>query len=117
MNIMQELSTNKTNFLLNNKQDFNHTTHGGPQDPIVFIDNISLYFNCLDSVQDVFKWSQNGHIMGGGGVELRLSGQMWLFLHTFYFTTLFQHGGEQVFYRIQNYKYCLPISNPYIIFK
>ena len=63
MHIMQELPTNKTNFLFENTKDFNQTIHGRPQDPIVFIHNISLYFNCLGSVKDVFKWSCHGHIM------------------------------------------------------
>ena len=61
---MQELPTN--NFLFENTQDFSQTTYVGPQDPIVFIDNICLYFNCLGSVQNVFKMSWNGHIMGVG---------------------------------------------------
>ena len=60
---MWELPTNKTKFLFENTQDFNQTTHGRPQDPIVFIHNISLYFNCLGSVKDVFKWSCHSHIM------------------------------------------------------
>ena len=58
MHIMQELPTNKPNFLFfKNTQDFNQTTHLGPQEPIGFIDNIILHFNCLGSVKDVFKWS------------------------------------------------------------
>ena len=60
---MQELPTNNTNFLFESTKDFNQTTHGGLQDPIVFIYSISSYFNCLGSVQDVFKWLHNGHIM------------------------------------------------------
>ena len=67
---MQESPTKKTNFIFVNMQDFNQTTHGGPQDPNVFIDNISLYFNCLGSVQDVFKWLWNGHIMAGVGTQI-----------------------------------------------
>ena len=60
---MRELPTNKTNFLSENTQDFNQMTHGRPQDPIVFIHNISLDFNCLGPVKDVFKWSHHGCIM------------------------------------------------------
>ena len=61
---MLELSTIKTDFLLENSQDFNQTTHARrPQDPIVFIHNISLYFNCIRSVKYVFKWSHHGHVM------------------------------------------------------
>ena len=63
MHIMWQLPTNKTNFLFENTQDFNQTTQGRPQDPIVFIHIISLYFNCLGSVKDFFKWSQHSYIM------------------------------------------------------
>ena len=60
---MLELPTIKTDFLFDNSQDFNQTTHARPQHPIVFIHNISLYFNCISSVKYLFKWSRNGHIM------------------------------------------------------
>ena len=60
---MQELPTIKTNFLFEHSQDFSQTTHRRPQDQIVFIDNISLYFKCISSVKYVFKWSHHGHIM------------------------------------------------------
>ena len=54
MHIMWELPTIKTDFLFENSQDFNQTTHARPQHPIVSIDNISLYFNCISSVKYVF---------------------------------------------------------------
>ena len=54
---MLELPTIKTDFLFENSQDFNQTTHARPQYPIVFIHNISLYFNCISSVKYIFKWS------------------------------------------------------------
>ena len=60
---MLELPTIKTDFLFENSQHFNQTTHTRPQDPIVFIHNISLYFNCISSVKYFFKWSHHGHIM------------------------------------------------------
>ena len=60
---MLELPTIKTDFLFENSQDFNQTTHARPQHPIVFIHNISLYFNCINSVKNVFKRSHNGHVM------------------------------------------------------
>ena len=60
---MRELPTIKTDFLFENSLDFSQTAHKRPQDPIVFIDNISLYFNCISSVKYVFKWSRQGHIM------------------------------------------------------
>ena len=60
---MLELPTIKTDFLFENSQDFNQTTHARPQHPIVFIHNISLYFNCISSVKYVFKRSRNGHVM------------------------------------------------------
>ena len=60
---MWELPTNKANFLFKNTQDFNQTTHVGPQEPIVLIDNINLYLNCLGSMKDVLKWSCSTHIM------------------------------------------------------
>ena len=58
MHIMQELPTNKTNFLFKNTKDFNQTTYGGPQVPIVFIDNNSLDFHAISSVQDLVEESQ-----------------------------------------------------------
>ena len=58
---MLELPTIKTDFLFENSQDFNQTTHARPQHPIVFIHNISLYFNCISSVKYVFKRSH--HVM------------------------------------------------------
>ena len=60
---MLDLSTIKTDFLFENSQDFNQTTHARPQHPIVFIHNISLYFNCISSVKYHFKWSRRGHVM------------------------------------------------------
>ena len=60
---MLDLPTIKTDFLFENSQDFNQTTHARPQHPIVFIHNISLYFNCISSVKYVFKWSCHGHVM------------------------------------------------------
>ena len=54
---MLDLPTIKTDFLFENSQDFNQTTHARPQHPIVFIHNISLYFNCISSVKYVFKRS------------------------------------------------------------
>ena len=60
---MLELPTIKNDFLFEKSQDFNQTTHARPQHPIVFIHNISLYFNCISSVKYIFKWSRHGHIM------------------------------------------------------
>ena len=60
---MLDLPTIKTDFLFENSQDFNQTTHARPQHPIVFIHNISLYFNCISSVKYVFKWPCYGHVM------------------------------------------------------
>ena len=60
---MLELPTIKTDFLFKNSQDFNQTTHARPQPPIVFIHDISLYFNCISSVKYVFKWSRHSHVM------------------------------------------------------
>ena len=60
---MLDLPTIKTDFLFENSQDFNQTTHARPQHPIIFIHNISLYFNCISSVKYLFKWSCHGHIM------------------------------------------------------
>ena len=66
---MLELPTIKTNFLFQNSQDLNQTTHARPQDPIVFIHNISLYFNCISSVKYVFKWLHHGHVMPFSAVQ------------------------------------------------
>ena len=60
---MLELPTIKTDFLFENSQDFNQTTHARPQHPIVFIHNISLCFNCISSVKYVFKRSCHSHVM------------------------------------------------------
>ena len=60
---MLDLPTIKTGFLFENSQDLNQTTHARPQHPIVFIHNISLYFNCISSVKYLFKWSHHGHVM------------------------------------------------------
>ena len=56
---MLDLPTIKTDFLFENSRDFNQTTHARPQHPIVFIDIISLYFNCISSVKYLFKWSHH----------------------------------------------------------
>ena len=60
MYFMQKLPTNKTNFIFKNMQDFNQTTHVGPQDPNVFTDNISFYFYLIISIkknnETVMQW-------------------------------------------------------------
>ena len=66
---MLDLPTIKTDILFENSQDFNQTTHARPQHPIVFIHNISLYFNCISSVKYLFKWSCYGHIMPFSAVQ------------------------------------------------
>ena len=60
---MLDLPTIKTDFLFENLQDFNQTTHARPQHPIVFIHNISLYFNCISSVKYHFKRSHHSNVM------------------------------------------------------
>ena len=55
MHVMQELPTNKANFLFKNTYDFNWTRHAAPHLPIVFIDNIILYFNYLAFVLHVLQ--------------------------------------------------------------
>ena len=57
---MQKLPTNKVNFIFKNMQDFNQTTHVGPQDPSVFTDNISFYFYPIISIKNLMKQSYNG---------------------------------------------------------
>ena len=66
---MLELPIIKTDFLFENSQDFNQTTHVRPQHPIVFIHNISLYLNCISSVKYLFKWSHLGHVMAFSAVQ------------------------------------------------
>ena len=61
---MLDLPTIKTDFLFENSQDLNETTHARPQHPIVFIHNISLYFNCISSVKYLFKWSRHAFFCG-----------------------------------------------------
>ena len=63
MHIMHELPTNKANFLIKTTQDFNSSRHAAPHLPIVFTDNIILYFNWIRFVLHVFKRSHNAHIM------------------------------------------------------
>ena len=58
--IMLELPIIKTDFLFEISQDFDQITHARPQHPIVLIDIISLYFNCISSVEYMFS---KGHIM------------------------------------------------------
>ena len=58
MLIMQEFPKNKPNFPFKHIQDFNQTIHVAPYRPIIFTDDISLYFNFLSSVQNVLKESQ-----------------------------------------------------------
>ena len=60
---MLDLPTIKTDFLFEKSQDFNQTTHARPQHHIVFIHNISLYFNYISSVKYLFKRSLHGHVM------------------------------------------------------
>ena len=62
MQIMHELPTNKANFLIKTTQDFNSSRHAAPHLPIVFTDNIILYFNLIPFVLHVFKRSCNAHI-------------------------------------------------------
>ena len=66
---MLDLATIKTDFLFENSWDFNQTTHARPQHPIVFIHNISLYFNCISSVKYLFKRSRHGHVMPFSAVQ------------------------------------------------
>ena len=80
--IMLELPTIKTDFLFENSQDFNQTTHARPQHPIVFIHNISLYYNCISSVKYVFKRSRHSHIMPFSAVRPK----PWNFQHGFQHT-------------------------------
>ena len=54
---MQELPTNKPNFLFNNTQDFNQTKHAAPHLPIVFIDDIRFYFYAIISVKVLMEES------------------------------------------------------------
>ena len=60
MYFMQELPTNKANFILKNTQDFNQTTHVVPQEHNVFTDNISFYFYAIISIKNLMKMSCNG---------------------------------------------------------
>ena len=94
---MLDLPTIKTDFLFKKSQDFNQTTHARPQHPIVFIYNISLYFNCISSVKYLFKRSRHGHVMPFSAVrpkhppkKIRKAGKV--LMHSYEFETfcLFQ---------------------------
>ena len=56
---MLELPKNKANFLFKNMQDFNQTTHVGPQELNVFTDNISFYFYAIISIKNLMKQSHS----------------------------------------------------------
>ena len=64
MHIMQELPTTKANFLIKTTQDFNSSRHAAPHLPIVFTDNIILYFNYKLFVLHLFKRSRSGTSWG-----------------------------------------------------
>ena len=53
------LLINKANFIFKNTQDFNQTTHVGPQELNVFTDNISFYFYAIISIKNLTKQSHN----------------------------------------------------------
>ena len=72
MHIMHELPTNKANFLIKTTQDFNSSRHAAPHLPIVFTDNIILYFNYKLIVLHLFKRSHNGTSWGGGCIVMRI---------------------------------------------
>ena len=93
---MLDLPTIKTDFLFENSEDFNQTTHARPQHPIVFIHNISLYFNCISSVKYLFKWSCHGHVMPFSTVQPnRVVGKVRFEMQTILLFSLFhvQNGG------------------------
>ena len=60
---MQKLPKNKANFIFKKMQDFNQTTHVGPQDLSVFTDNISFYFYPVISIKNLMKQSCNGTVI------------------------------------------------------
>ena len=66
MHIMQALPTNKANFLIKTTQDFNSSRHAALHLPIVFTDNIILYFNYKLFVLHLFKKVTQWHVMGVG---------------------------------------------------
>ena len=74
---MLDLPTIKTDFLFENSQDFNQITHARPQHPIVFIHNISLYFNCISSVKYLFKWSHHAFFCGTTQAPPQKKSEMW----------------------------------------
>ena len=108
---MLELPTNNPNFLFKNTQDFNQTTHVGPQELKVIIDNIILYFNYLISVLHVFKRSHNG--MSQRGVRFQI---FWLKCGTLYELFISPIWLMAADFAVQICKYALPISNPNILF-
>ena len=93
MHIMQELPTNKANFLIKTTQDFNSSRHAAPHLPIVFTDNIILYFNYKLFVLHVFKRSRNG--MSWGGIVMQIFLLNAGILCSFDFTTVFQDGRQK----------------------
>ena len=82
--IMLELPTIKTDFLFENSQDFNQTTHARPQHPIVFI---HLYFNCISSVKYVFKRLHHSHVMPFSAVRPKPWNFQYGFQHTLKYLT------------------------------
>ena len=112
---MWELATNKPNFLFKNTKDFNQTTHVGPQEPIVIIDNIILYFNYLIFMQHVFKRSCNGMSQEGCQTSDFFCQNAGLCMH-FLFHHSFPTWWTLQISVVWNCKYSLPISNPNILF-
>ena len=55
MYFMWELPTNKPNFIFKKMQDFNQTTHVGPQELNVFTGNISFYFYPIISIKKIHE--------------------------------------------------------------
>ena len=112
MHIMQELATNKANFLIKTTQDFNSSRHAAPHLPIVFTDNIILYFNYKLFVLHLFKRSHNGM---SRGVYCNVD----IFVKCGYFyavliSPLFSKMADRRAF--QTCKYSLPISNPNILY-
>ena len=115
MHIMQELPTNKANFLIKTTQDFNSSRHAAPHLPIVFTDNIILYFNYKLFVLHLFKRSRNGTSQEGMYRNTDIFVKCGYFYAVLISQLFSEMAAKRQFWDL-DLKYSLPISNPYILY-
>ena len=93
----------------------NSSRHAAPHLPIVFTDNIILYFNYKLFVLHLFKRSRNGTSRGWGIVTRIFLLNASIFMQVG-FHHCFPRWRTEELYAIWVCKYSLPISNPNILY-